>query len=137
MPMYQQETLDANGEANTISDLNNVGVPDNIAFVAVAGTYTTAVMAFEGSIDGTNWGAVVSVRLDTLGIEDTPNMTNSATRQWKVDCTGMKKFRASLTSISTGSITCTIQTTAVPVPVTVGVKPEVVRLTRSSLTLSP
>lgn len=111
---FQQATLDAATETNTITDLNNGPVPDNIAFVQVQGTYGTAVLAFQGSLDGTNYDELVAVRLDTLGIEDTPNMSDNETRQWKVDCTGMKKFRVYMTSIASGAVECTVQTTYVP-----------------------
>ena len=82
-----------------ITNLNNSPIPDNVAVIEVgSGTFTSVTATFQGSANGTDYVNLAAVRLDTLAIEQTPTVTNSTSRQWKCDVSGMQKFRMDISA---------------------------------------
>jgi hypothetical protein len=114
MPSQTSGSVTAATTAVTSPQLTGAIVPDNIALLEVSGTFTGITAAIQGSIDGTNWQNLAAVRCDTFAIEQTPTVSNSTTRQWKFDATGMQYVRLNVTALSTGTLVVQLNTTYVP-----------------------
>ena len=108
-----QGTLTTNGQAVTLvyrptpgagltpSARNNGGVG-----VQITGTWT-GTLSFEGTIDGTNFGAIQATRYGT-GATASSTTENS---MWRAEVVGLTSFRVRASAAMTGSAVVTIVAT--------------------------
>ncbi len=94
-------TAVGNGTAMDVSGVAGLGIQ-----VAGAGTYG---IAWEGTIDGTNWIAVNAWRQGNAAITAT---TSNSPDLYFVRVNGLKQFRARITSYTSGTITISAHGTA-------------------------
>lgn len=93
-------TLAAADDAVTIDD--TFGAP--IISCQVTGTFTGLTVAFEGTLDGTNWVAL----LGTPVAGGTTATTATATGVYLIYCPGVGKVRSRCSAISSGSASVTL-----------------------------
>lgn len=111
MPSTQFSTFTTTG-ALTCTNLNSGAVQDNWAIVEIgAGTFTSVTATFQTTENGTDYVNVASIRLDTWGVEQTPTVTNSTARHWRVPIGGAQGFRVNVTAVtSTAGMTVNVNT---------------------------
>lgn len=86
---------------------------DTMTQVQITGTYTSVSFVVEGSIDGTNYDALVSISMDAgTVVSGTVSPSNSTTRLWRVPSEGIMKVRVRTTAVGSGSADFYLQSSA-------------------------
>lgn len=78
------------------------------AVIAVTGTYASVAVAFEGTIDGTNWFSIMGVQTDAATFATASGTLSSTNRAWEFGVSGFAKIRVRSTAYTSGTmvITC-------------------------------
>lgn len=74
-----------------------------------SGTYGSVAIAFEASIDGSNWHSIPATRADRTATETASGTLSNTARAWLVDVNGFKLFRVRATAYTSGSMSIAIQ----------------------------
>ncbi len=95
------------GQITASGQLVTVGCVDaKEAVVALSGTFSGLGLAFEASLDGSNWYPVPAVRssnVDPTNIGETASGTISEARAWKIDTSSWSYIRVRATDYVAGT----------------------------------
>lgn len=100
----------------------------------ISGTYGSVALAFEISLDGTNYRAVAMSRIDANTVETVTGTISSTTRTWEAHCGAATHFRVRSTAWTSGTMAVRINNSASdaePVPTT---QTHAVTMTSTTLT---
>lgn len=78
------------------------------AVIAATGTYGSVAIAFEATIDETNWFAIMGVQTDAATFATASGTLSSTARAWEFGVSGFTKIRVRSTAYTSGTmaITC-------------------------------
>jgi hypothetical protein len=83
-------------------------IADAVTLVlAVTGTYGSVAIAFEASIDGTNWFPVMGVQTDAATFVTASGTLSSTNRAWEFGVSGFARFRVRATAYTSGTMVVT------------------------------
>ena len=85
----------------------------------ISGTYGSVALAFEASLDGTNYRSIHMARVDANTVETATGTISNTTRTWEVHCGAATHFRVRSTAWASGTMAVRInncQSDADPVP---------------------
>ena len=102
MMIERKTTFHSAASATATGNVMNLTGIANVA-IQVSGTYTTASLAFEGSIDGTNWVEIQAMDMNDGSVATTA----TANGLYVAPVSGLMLFRSNLTWTSGTSITAT------------------------------
>jgi len=77
------------------------------AVISATGTYGSVAIAFEATIDGTNWFAVMGVQTDEAIFATASGTLSSTARAWEFGVSGFAKIRVRATAYTSGTMTIT------------------------------
>ena len=77
------------------------------AVISATGTYGSVAIAFEATIDGTNWFAVMGVQTDAATFATASGTLSSTARAWEFGVSGFAKIRVRATAYTSGTMTIT------------------------------
>lgn len=81
--------------------------------VVVSGTFS-GTLAFEASVDGTNWYAIVMSRASTSTFESTRALTGATLEAWRANIAGWPQFRVRCSAYTSGTASIRLVGTSVP-----------------------
>jgi hypothetical protein len=77
------------------------------AVISATGTYGSVAIAFEATINGTNWFAVMGVQTDAAIFATASGTLSSTARAWEFGVSGFAKIRVRATAYTSGTMTIT------------------------------
>ena len=77
------------------------------AVIAATGTYGSVAIAFEATINGTNWFAVMGVQTDAATFATASGTLSNTARAWEFGVSGFAKIRVRATAYTSGTMTIT------------------------------
>src|SRR5262249_12996175 len=80
--------------------------------IQITGTFTGVTVAFEGTVDSTNWFSVPCFTSGTSGTVATGITTSSSGGAWTCPAAGYQQIRANVTARSTGTAVITLNASA-------------------------
>lgn len=78
----------------------NVSTMGNGTIQLSGGTYTGLTLAFEATVDGTNWVALDCTRVDGYAVENMADFNATTTRAWNFTAAGIQSVRTRVTAIA-------------------------------------